>query len=171
MRGHGTWLGAALALLGAPAAWAGPSDAWLTTKAKLALLTADGVSVTAVNVDTVDGNVTLHGKVKTEAEKQKAESAIRGIGGVKAVRNLLQVVPGVLEDQVKVDDDAIKARIRTSLKSDAGLEDVEVASVNDGVVLLSGRARTLDQKLRAVETAWSVGGVKRVATQIETAER
>src|SRR4029453_8612059 len=47
-------------------------DAWLTTKAKIALLTTEGVKVTSVNVDTVDGTVTLHGKVRTGAEKEKA---------------------------------------------------------------------------------------------------
>lgn len=71
---------------------------------------------------------------------------------------------------MKVADDAIKGKVQTSLKSDANLEDVKVASVNDGVVLLSGKTKTLDQKLRAVETAWAVNGVKRVATEIETGD-
>jgi osmotically-inducible protein OsmY len=164
-------LGLGLALLAASAAWAGTHDAWITTKAKLALLTADGVSVTAVNVDTVEGNVTLHGKVKTDAEKQKAEAAIKGIDGVKSVKNLLQVVPDAFKEQTKVADDAIKGKVQTSLKADASLEDVKVASVNDGVVLLSGKTKTLDEKLRAVETAWQVDGVKRVATEIETGEK
>jgi osmotically-inducible protein OsmY len=41
--------------LGATPAQAGPSDAWITTKAKAALLTTEGVSGTAINVDTADG--------------------------------------------------------------------------------------------------------------------
>jgi len=52
-------LGAALA---APVAAATP-DAWITTKTKLALLTTEGVSGTAIHVDTVLGRVTLYGKV------------------------------------------------------------------------------------------------------------
>ena len=47
-------LGVALA---APAAAATP-DAWITTKTKLALLTTEGVSGTAIHVDTVLGRVT-----------------------------------------------------------------------------------------------------------------
>ena len=58
----------------------------------MALLTTEGVSGTSVNVDTVNGLITLHGKVNSEAEKAKAESAVRGIEGAKNVRNLLQVV-------------------------------------------------------------------------------
>ena len=51
--------------------------AWITTKVKMALLTADDVPVTAINVDTVDGHVTLHGIVATDAEKAGAETAAR----------------------------------------------------------------------------------------------
>src|SRR5262249_30446306 len=78
--------------LGSMASAATP-DAWVTTKAKLALMTTDGVSSTDVNVDTIDGHVTLHGTVGSEQEKAKAEQAVRGITGVKDVRNMLQVVP------------------------------------------------------------------------------
>jgi|SRR5215471_1800589 len=163
--------GLALLMLSAVASFAGAHDSWISTKAKISLLTTEGVSVTAVNVDTVDGNVTLHGKVKSEAEKEKAESAVRNIDGVKSVKNLLQVVPEAFKEEVKASDEAIKGKIQTSLKSGAGLEDVKVASVNDGVVLLSGKTKTMDQKLRAVESAWSVSGVKRVATEIETNEK
>ena len=49
-------------------------DAWITTKTKLALLTTEGVSGTAIHVDTVLGRVTLHGKVRSAEEKAKAET-------------------------------------------------------------------------------------------------
>ena len=52
-------------------------DSWITTKTKMALATTDGVSATQVHVDTVDGRVTLHGKVDSEAEKAKAEPVTR----------------------------------------------------------------------------------------------
>jgi osmotically-inducible protein OsmY len=48
------------------------------------------------------------------------------------------------------------------------VEGVKVASVNNGVVLLSGKTPTLSEKLRAIEIAWNVGGVSRVASEIET---
>jgi osmotically-inducible protein OsmY len=150
---------------------AGVSDAWITTKSKLSLLTTEGVSVTAVNVDTVDGNVTLHGKVKSETERQKAEEAVRGIDGVKSVKNLLQIVPDAFKESTKVEDAAIKDKVQTSLKGDSTLSDVKVASVNDGVVLLSGKTTTLDVKLKAVEKAWTVTGVRRVSTEIETGDK
>ena len=166
------WLGLALAgLVSATAtanATADVNDAWLTTKAKISLLTTDGVSVIDVNVDTVNGAVTLHGKVKTQAEKDKAAAAVRGIDGVRSVNNLLQVVPDAFKDSVEAADDVIKDKVQAALKADTGLSGVRVASVNKGVVLLSGRVVGLNEKLRAIELTADVDGVRRVASEITT---
>jgi len=164
-------LGLALAVLVAVPAWADVNDVWLTTKVKTALLTASGVSVRGVTVATVDGAVTLHGKVRTDAEKEEATLAVRSVGGVKNVHNLLQVVPDAFASPVKVSDEAVKGGVQTALESDESVQGVTVASVNNGVVLLSGTARSLAGKLRAIELAWNVGGVSRVASEIEAADK
>ena len=166
-----TWLGLSLAALVAVPALADTNDVWLTTKAKIALLTSDGVSIADVNVDTVDGAVTLHGKVKTNAEKERAAHAVRSVDGVKSVRNLLQVVPDAFKSALKLSDEAIKDGVETALKADKRAEGVKVASVSNGVVLLSGKASTLVEKLRAIELAWNVNGVSRVASEIETGDK
>ncbi len=67
------------------------TDAWLTTKVKLALLADEGVSGTRINVDTSSRVVTLEGSVRSEAEKQKALEIARGIRGVAEVRDRLTV--------------------------------------------------------------------------------
>src|SRR5262245_57754976 len=72
---------------------AGPQDAWITTKAKAALLTTRGVSSTAINVDTKQGHVTLKGNVPTEDARQKAEAAVKDLDGVKSVDNRLTIPP------------------------------------------------------------------------------
>src|SRR5262249_21771571 len=152
-RGLWAWA-AALILAGACAAGAAtPPDAWITTKTKLALITSDNVSASAVNVDTTNGQVTLHGKVHSSAEKAEAERLAKSVDGVKSVRNMLQVVTATREDSVKVADADLKARVEKALKDDATLKDssVTVASVNDGVVLLKGEAKTIGDHLRAVE--------------------
>jgi osmotically-inducible protein OsmY len=160
---------AALALF-VSAAPALANDTWITTKAKIALLTADDVSATAVHVDTKDGNVTVHGKVKTDAEKAKAEQVVKGIEGVRTVKNLLQVVAPSQKDAVDASDDMIKDKVNASLKAD-GLNDVNIESVNKGVVLLGGKTDSLARKLAAIESAYKVAGVKRVSSQIETKEQ
>jgi hyperosmotically inducible periplasmic protein len=157
------------ATLAAPVGAATP-DAWITTKTKLALLTTEGVSGTAIHVDTVLGKLTLHGKVRSAEEKAKAESVAKKIDGVQEVRNLLQVVTPQREKAIQISDDALKQRVEKELQGDSSLKEssISVKSVNKGVVLLAGTAKTLSAHLRAVETAAWVPGVERVASEIKS---
>ncbi len=157
------------AALAAPAG-AATSDAWITTKIKLALLTTEGVSGTAIKVDTVVGKVTLYGKVSSAEEKAKAETIARKVEGVQDVRNLLQVVAPEHEKAMQVSDDLLKQRVEHALQADPSLKSstIAVQSANQGVVLLSGTAKTLSAHLRAVEVAAAVPGVRRVASEIQS---
>jgi hyperosmotically inducible protein len=155
-------------LVSSAAALAAPSDAWITTKAKMALLTTDGVSGTAINVDTVNGSVTLHGTVDTAAEKDKATSVVKGIEGVGNVRNLVQVVAERRQDAAAATDADVKQRVSAAIAADPDLAKVDVESVNKGVVLLGGTVPTLSDHLRAVEVASHVSGVKRVASEVQS---
>lgn len=169
----GLWA-AALTLAGAwTASAATPPDAWITTKAKLALITSDNVSAQSVNVDTTNGQVTLHGKVRSAAEKAEAERLAKSIDGVKGVRNMLQVVSEPRTESVKVADAEMKDRVEKALRADDTLKDsdIAVASVNDGVVLLKGQAKTIGDHLRAVETTARVPGVRRVASEIQSPDK
>ena len=69
------------------------------------------------------------------------------------MHNLLQVVTPQHEKAVQVSDDALKQRIEKALQADASLKSssISVKSVNKGVVLLGGTAKTLSAHLRAVE--------------------
>jgi len=143
-------------------------DSWVTLKTKLALMTTDGVDTWDLNVDTTQGAVTLHGKVATEEAKKKAETVASGIEGAKSVKNLLQVVAKPNRDAVEDADDVIKGNVEKALESNAVLKDVDVASVNKGVVLLGGTVETLEAHVLAVDTASRVRGVRRVSTNIKT---
>lgn len=153
--------------------WAAQPDAWITTKAKIALLTTPGAPATDVNVDTVDGVVSLHGTVGTPAEKRAAEAAVKGIDGVKQVRSLLQVVASSRQPRVAATDADLQTRVATALAADASLppSGVTVQSVNQGVVLLGGQVDTLTQHLHALAVASRVEGVKSVASEIKSPQR
>jgi len=155
--------------LASAAAAADTPDAWLTMKTRISLMTTEGISTKDLNVDTVNGVVTLHGKVATESEKVKAEQVARGIDGAKTVKNLIQVVPGTQRAVVERSDDMVKNAVETAFKANRRIEGsgIKVASVNKGVVLLSGKATSLDAHLEAIEVASAVSGVKRVATEVE----
>jgi hyperosmotically inducible protein len=153
----------------APAA-DGPPDPWLTTKAKIAVLTTVGLHGTSIHVDTVDGKVTLHGKVNSSADKEAAQKAVASVDGVKAVRNLLQVVSSKDEKAVEASDSAIESNLEAALKNDPLLKgsSIEVRSVNKKTVLLAGKAESLTAELRAIETAERVPGVYAVHSEIES---
>jgi hyperosmotically inducible protein len=155
----------------APAAFADqPHDAWITTKVKMGLLTAEQVDALGINVDTFDGRVTLHGQVESEAEKQQAEQSARKVEGVRDVRNLLSVVPAERSERAEVEDEELKRQVENVLERDQALagSDIEVKSVNAGTVVLAGDAKTLSAHRRALEDARSVQGVRRVASEIES---
>jgi len=156
----------ALVAISSVAARADVKDSWITTKSKIALLTTDGFSVNGANVDTINGKVTIHGKVATAADRTKTEATVRKVDGVKSVKNLLQVVPAKAMTATISTDAEVKDRVEASLKTDAKMDDVKVASVNSGVVLLSGKAEDINQSLRAIQNAYTVTGVHRVASEI-----
>ena len=164
-------LAGTIVVAGTAAGSADVNDSWITTKAKITLLTMDGFSVNGANIDTVNGNVTIHGKVATTEDRAKAEQTVRKVNGVKSVNNLLQVVPSNVEDAVAAKDSDVKERVEASLKADVKMKDVNVASVNNGVVLLSGKTDSLAQDLRAIENAYSVKGVHRVASELKATDK
>ena len=77
-------LAAALSLAALPALAAKPEDAWITTKVKVALLTDDRIDGLGIDVDTMDGRVTLHGQVASPADKGEA--------GIKILSSKLTVI-------------------------------------------------------------------------------
>jgi len=151
------------------AAAADAPDAWLTMKTKIALMTTENLSTSDLNVDTVQGVVTLHGKVPTEGEKAKAETTARRIDGVKDVKNLLQVVPDSAKKSVERSDDQVKDAVVAAFKANKRVDTsgISVQSVNKGVVLLAGKTESLQSHLDAVQAARAVPGVKRVATEVQ----
>ncbi len=61
------------------------TDSWITTKVKADLLASSNVPGTKVEVETVNGVVSLKGNVATKAEHDKAVTTAKGIKGVTRV--------------------------------------------------------------------------------------
>ena len=161
---------AAMLTVGIPAARAGASDAWVSTKVKMELMNSPRVGGFPIDVDTDEGRVTLHGKVVSTAERTEAGRIARASTGVVSVRNLLQVVPASLRHGVDVADERLKEDVAAALKSEPALasSSIRAKSVNRGVLLLEGKAETLSAHLLALEIASAVPGVRRVASEIES---
>lgn len=66
-------------------------DTATTARVKAALVQADGVSATDVQVETYNGVVQLSGFVPSKDAASQAVQAARGVDGVKEVRNDIQI--------------------------------------------------------------------------------
>jgi len=80
------------------------------------------------------------------------------------------VVAPSREKAVEASDADIEKQVSTALKADTTLKDssITVRSVNNGVVLLGGTAKTLTDHLSAVEVAAHVRGVRHVSSEIQS---
>ncbi|HEY0348770.1 MAG TPA: BON domain-containing protein [Pyrinomonadaceae bacterium] len=68
-------------------------DAWIHTKIVAKLISDTQTPERKINVDVVDGAVTLRGQVDTGEAKAEAERVAKETDGVKKVMNQLKVVP------------------------------------------------------------------------------
>ena len=137
------------------------SDSWITAKTKIALMADNRVPGSSVNVETQKGMVYLRGKVDSDGAKSAAEEVARGVEGVQAVRNELQVVPASAKKAVEAKDDDITKQVKQRLNSDARLKGVDVRTDN-GVVTLQGKLSNINDSVRASQMAREVPGVRSV---------
>ncbi len=61
------------------------TDTWITTKVKSELATTEGVKSMDIDVETMNGVVTLTGTQASQAAVQKAVAAAKSVKGVKSV--------------------------------------------------------------------------------------
>lgn len=66
-------------------------DATVTTRVKARLVADPEVNAFHIDVDTIDGKVTLNGKVASERQRREAEGLASRTEGVVSVVNLIQV--------------------------------------------------------------------------------
>jgi len=93
------------------------------------------------------------------------------VDGVKSVKNLLQVVPDARKQVVERSDKDVKDSVEAAFKANRRINDsgIKVASVNNGVVLLAGKTKSLEAHVEAIEVAAAVRGVRRVSTEVTVA--
>jgi hyperosmotically inducible protein len=70
------------------------NDAWIHTKITSKLISDKDTPARKINIDVVDGIVTLRGEVNTATAKDEADRIAKDTEGVKRVRNLLKVIAG-----------------------------------------------------------------------------
>jgi hyperosmotically inducible protein len=141
-------------------------DAKITAEIKLKLLEDPLTKARKIDVDTVNGVVTLTGAVESEVEIRRAVEIASSVKGVRKVVNNLRVEKRGLTSYIK--DSEITLKIKTKLIQDPELKafSIDVDTIN-GVVTLTGAVENRMQKRRAVEIAASVEGVKKVIDNLQ----
>jgi len=170
----------ALALLAMPAAGSNASDGPLQQKVQQEI--SKKKQWNNVKATVSDGVVTLAGNTKTYADKQKAERKAEHVDGVRSVVNQITVDAG------SVGDDQLFQTIADKLRYDRVDEGVLLGvgrgnnnvtagntfnsfnvDVKNGVVTLSGNARTEADAASAVAIVEHTEGVRDVIDNIEVA--
>ena len=132
---------------------------------KLALLGDPRLFPYEIEVETGSDEVTLAGKVSSEAEKAAATDIASTVPTVKSVSNKLEVVKELLEVITHKQDDIITRHVKERFAKSATVTAANFdVKTEQGVVLLSGAVRFQVIVLEAVEAAKQVPGVKAVKT-------
>ena len=114
------------------------------------------------------GRVLLAGKVKTDADKARAEALVRNVPEVKQIFNEIQVnVPGGLVSSTN--DAFIETEIKVRLVGTKDVKDVDYrwTSVN-GTVYLMGYAQSDAEAQRAIDVIRNTKYVRQVVPHIWT---
>jgi osmotically-inducible protein OsmY len=118
-----------------------------------------------VRASVEDGIVTLEGTVKLYRDKLAADREAHGVKNAGGVRNYI-VVKGE-----EVSDAALREKLADKLRYDRVDRGIVFnnfqLAVNDGVVIVSGQARTESDKASALAIVENTPGVKEVVDKIE----
>jgi osmotically-inducible protein OsmY len=107
-----------------------------------------------------DGWLTLEGTVEWNYQRSRAEEAVRRVGGIKGVSNLILLKPRVAPAEIKA---KIEEAFRRSAEIDANRIMVEA---HDGEVILTGSVHSWAERQEAEHAAWRAPGVARVHNRI-----
>lgn len=112
-----------------------------------------------------DGVVTLAGYVSSYADKWSAEKAAKGVAGVRAIANDIEVKLGTASQRPDKD---IAEAAANALRSNVSVpaSDIKVI-VNDGWITLEGKVTFWYQKSTAENAVRGLWGVKGISNNIE----
>ncbi len=148
-------------------------DAATTSRVRTALVLSKRVSPFDINVETVQGEVTLTGQVPSDEVKIVAGAIVQDTSGVKQVHNDLGINPLVERNPEtehlgeRVADLEIKADIDDSLSKSPELKDKHIdVQVKNRIVTLGGALETAALKYAPEQISWQASGVKGVMNNI-----
>jgi hyperosmotically inducible protein len=160
-------------------------DSVITTKIRAKLVKDKQTRADNVEIETVNGAVDLTGTAGSKAKAARAVALARQVEGVKSVKNHIKITPpdtsAAGDKRSDKDRTAVKRRsdqpgsdtwITTKVKAKF-VEDKQVTAANihvktlNGVVELTGTAKSMDESSKAASLARGVEHVKSVTNNIK----
>ena len=146
------------------------SDGWMALKVRSRLLVKANVSAATTTVAAKDGVVTLGGTADNAAQKELTEVYAKEIDNVKSVKNeiLVKAAPVATETiGEKIDDASITTQVKYALLSHKSTSALKTkVTTNDGVIAISGEAKSDAEKSLVTKLAQDVRGVKSVSNNM-----
>ncbi len=121
-----------------------------------------------VSVSVDEGIVKLSGEIMNEADRKEAINAAREVPGVRTVYDQMQVAgAGSQSVGEYFDDAAITTAVKSKLLMEKGFSSLDISvDTIDGVVTLTGNAKSKANADRAGALAGQAKGVKRVDNKL-----
>ncbi|MBU0994187.1 MAG: BON domain-containing protein [Proteobacteria bacterium] len=157
------------------------TDQWLIAKVKLTLLLHRNVNATATKVAAKNGTVTLRGEAISTAQKDLTTEYVKDVEGVTTVNNKMTILTAAIKPDEKtmgkttdamnepIDDASVTALVKTTLlyhRSTSALALKTTVKTKEGVVTLSGKAKSGAEKDLATKIVSDVHGVKSVNNEM-----
>lgn len=141
-------------------------DANLSTAVKNRLADDSLGTAYRIDVDVVEGHVTLSGVVKSTEEANRAVRLAKTVQGVKGVRNNLQVGDRSFSDAMS--DSWVSSKVKSALVAEPGVRSLNIdVDVYLGVVTLTGLVNSQTERTKALAVARRIEGVKRVVDNLK----
>lgn len=117
-----------------------------------------------IHVKVEHGVVTLSGDVNFQFQRAAAETAVRRLGGVRGVVNLIGVIPAAGSTTAP---DLVQQKIENALRRNAEVEASRIGvSMEGNKVTLRGQVRTWFERSVAEHAAWAAPGVTEVRNEL-----
>jgi hyperosmotically inducible protein len=142
------------------------NDPAITAKVKMALVKESMIQGRKIDVDTVEGVVTLSGVVRTKGEADYAVKIASTVSGVIKVTDNLQV--GSRSAGQVLDDNVLSNKITAKFIGEAGIRSLNIdVDVYRGVVTLTGVVGSQTEKEKAIGIAQNTSGTMRIVDNMK----
>jgi osmotically-inducible protein OsmY len=145
------------------------SDSWIALKIRSRLLVKGNVSAAQTKVAVANGEVVLTGTADNVAQKDLTAAYAKDIDGVKAVKNEIVVTDKATGETIgeTIDDASITSQVKYALLSHKSTSALKTKiTTTDGVVLVTGNAKSDAEKALVTKLAQDVRGTKSVTNNM-----